>query len=220
MPIGPRRFKWLRSMAAVLAEVTAPSPARIARAASDLRHGLTLPAPACMPPLQRAIKVLNQASPRDVQAMVMLGQALRRMADLHQGAQALQYRARAVAKLQEQIRRQGPRADFALLMAYGDSWGPLAHEDPKAEMVQRQHQRQLALREQALKVAQTDAERASALLALALHHAALARHPLSEDPAGQTTAAAKHLAQAVALKALDPEQRHAAEDLAQSLRLD
>ena len=208
---------WLRSVATLLAEISAPSPARMARARSDLHHGLSLPAPACIMPLERALKALGHAPKDNAEAMVMLGRALRRMAEVKSGTEALQYRARAVAKLQEEMRRRGVRADFDLHMAFADAWAALPFEDSNSEMALRQHLRQLDLREAALRLAGDAAQKGQALLAIASHHAAIARHPAAANVADHCRAGLEALEAAERTHALDADQLYTAQELQRAL---
>lgn len=175
----------------------------------DLQHGMNLPAPACLAPLRRVIPALSRRPASDAVSGVMLSRALRRMAELHRGNEGLQYRARAVARLQDQIRRQGPQASFDLLMAYGDAWGPLPDEGPLSDLVLRQLHRQLGAHRQAYAAAQSDAQRMTALLALIRHGVALACHPLCEDAASHALITRAQLDEFDA-NALDSETLHEA----------
>lgn len=178
----------------------------------DLQHGMNLPAPACLAPLRRVIAALSRRPASDVVSGVMLSRALRRMAELHRGTEGLQYRARAVARLQDQIRRQGPQASFDLLMAYGDAWGPLPDEAPLSDLVLRQLHRQLGAHRQAYAAAQSDGQRMTALLALIRHGVALACHPLCEDAASHALIARAQLDEFEA-NALDKDSVHDAAGL-------
>lgn len=171
----------------------------------DLHHGMHLPAPACLAPLRRVIVALSRRPASDIDSGVMLSRALRRMAELHHGTEALQYRARAVARLQDQIRKQGPQASFDLLMAYGDAWGPLPDEGAASDLTLRQLHRQLGAHRQAYAAAQTEPQRMTALLALIRHAVTLARHPLCEDAASHALIARAQLDEYEAAAAFDGE---------------
>lgn len=176
--------------------------------ARDLQHGMHLPAPACLAPLRRVVVALSRRPASDIESGVMLSRALRRMAELHRGNEALHYRARAVARLQDQIRKQGPQASFDLLMAYGDAWGPLPDEGTASDLALRQLHRQLGAHRQAYAAAQTEPQRMSALLALIRHGVALARHPLCEDASAHALIACAQLDEFETAAAFDSDAAH------------
>ncbi|MCU0901190.1 MAG: hypothetical protein MUC82_11965 [Cypionkella sp.] len=149
-------------------------------ARGDVRMGVGLNPPGCLPPLNRAIAALERL-PASPETAALLARALRAKAEVVQGVAARHLRARAVAKLQSLLDK--PRlavADrAALLQVLAQVWLPMAEDAADPERSLRQIKRAEDAQDQALALV---APTAAAHLARAEIALALCGHPLCHDP--------------------------------------
>ncbi len=185
----------------------------LARARGDVRMGLGLNPPACLPPLNRAIAALERL-PNTPEVALLLGHALRAKAQAQPGKSARVLRARAVAKLRAMI--ESPRIPIqdraALWAALAQAWMPLPDDSADPELCYRQLLRASEAQTEALVVPSAAAHLAMAEIALALCQSAHCPHP--RDLAAT---AARHAGAAQALEP-DADERATAQALTARLR--
>jgi hypothetical protein len=149
----------------------------LARARGDLRMGLGLNPPACLPPLNRAIAALERLSPRS-EVTLLLARALRAKAEAVQARPARDLRVRAVAKLRtlHQTASLTAADRAAVAAALAAAWMPLQDDLRDPDLSLRQLMRAAEAQEQAMAVASAAIHLGMAEIALAL-----GRHPLCPD---------------------------------------
>ncbi|NEX47258.1 hypothetical protein [Pseudotabrizicola algicola] len=167
----------------------------LARARADLRLGLGLNPPACLPPLNRAIAALERL-PNTSEVALMLGRALCAKARAEPGTAAPVLRARAVAKLRAMI--DTPRVPAtekaALWAALAQAWMPLPADADNPDLCHRQLLRAFEAQTEALVVPSAAAHLVMAEIALAL-----SRSPLCAQPRDMAEAVRRHVQAARAL---------------------
>jgi hypothetical protein len=150
----------------------------LARARGDVRMGLALNPPACLPPLNRAIAALERL-PNTPEVALLLGRALRAKASTVSGEAARDLRARAVAKLTAMI--EAPRTTAidraSLYAALARAWLPLRDDAKDPDLSHRQLIRAWEAQAEALVVPCTTAHLGMAEIALAL-----CQNPLCPSP--------------------------------------
>jgi hypothetical protein len=150
----------------------------LARARGDVRMGLGLNPPACLPPLNRAIAALERL-PNTPEVALLLGRALCAKARAQSGKPAGVLRARAVAKLRAMI--ESPRVSIAdraaLWSALAQAWMPLPEAAQDPELSYRQLLRAAEAQAEALVCPSAAAHLVMAEIALALCRSAHCPNP-------------------------------------------
>lgn len=164
----------------------------LARARGDVRMGLGLNPPACLPPLNRAIAALERL-PNSPEVALLLGRALRAKAEAEPGASARVLRARSVAKLRAVI--ESPRVSVAdksaLWAALAQAWLPLRDDVSDSELCYRQLLRASEAQTEALVMPSASGHLVMAEIALAL-----CQSPHCNDPQSMAQTALQHISAA------------------------